>query len=94
VKVEAGRGVGLEVLLETRRLGLISEPEEKLESGDAGRALWKGVLAVLEFAVPFMMSMGLVVSFKDGVRGGERGALTCNDPAGLGVEDLSMVKVR
>jgi hypothetical protein len=92
VKVEAGRGVGLEVLLDTRRFGLLSEPEETLESGDAGRALLKGMLAVLGFAAAFTIPMGLVVSLRDGVRGGERGTLTCNDPAGLDAEGLSIVK--
>ena len=67
MKAEAGRGLGLE-----------PELEETLGSGDTGRVLRK------ELLVPSMMPMALLeLPFRAGVRGGESGPLTCNDPVGL-----------
>ena len=71
VKAEAGRR-GLELALE---MGFELEAEETLGSGETGRVLWKGL--------PLMMPSALLSPFRAGVRGGERGPLTCNDPAGV-----------
>ena len=88
VKVDDGRAWGLDVALEA---GCELE-EETLGSGETGRALWKcsAVPLASTVMVGSMMPMGLWSLFRAGVRGGDRGPLTCNVPAGLWV-GLSIV---
>ena len=78
VKAEAGRR-GLELALE---MGLELEADETLGFGETGRVLWKGLPLGPTAWVPFRMPSALCSPFKAGVRGGERGPLTCNDPTG------------
>jgi hypothetical protein len=60
VKVEEGRGGGLEVVL---GFGEVPVLEETIGSGEAGRVLWKGfrLLAPLGSAVSSMMPMALLL---------------------------------